>query len=75
MLKSLLMINHVLLHSRYLFSNQSIANEFDKISHVGVVMGDGASELRDRQDDKSFRDAFELAIKAFMEKVFQKTFK
>ena len=48
------------------FSKQSFSNEFDNISAcAGVVMGDGAAELRDLQNEKNFDDAFELAIKAF----------
>ena len=49
-----------------IFSKQSYSNEFDNISAcAGVVMGDGASELRDLQNEKNFDNAFELAIKAF----------
>ena len=48
------------------FSKQSFSNEFDNISAcAGVVMGDGAAELRDLQNEENFDDAFELAIKAF----------
>ncbi len=48
------------------FTNKSFSNELDKVSAcAGVVMGDGASELRDRQDIDNFNDAFELAINAF----------
>ena len=48
------------------FSNQSFSNEFDNISAcAGVVMGDGATELRDLQNETNFDNAFELAIKAF----------
>ena len=45
---------------------QSYSNEFDNISTcAGVVIGDGASELRDLENEKNFDDTFELAIKAF----------
>tara|TARA_B100001758_G_C17974797_1_gene385148 strand:+ start:138 stop:581 length:444 start_codon:yes stop_codon:yes gene_type:complete len=48
------------------FTNKSFSNELDKVSAcAGVVMGDGASELRDRQDIDNFNDAFKLAINAF----------
>ena len=48
------------------FIKQSYSNEFDNISAcAGVVIGDGASELRDLENEKNFDDAFELAIKAF----------
>ena len=48
------------------FSKQSFSNEFDNISAcAGVVMGDGAAELRDLQNEINFDNAFELAIKAF----------
>ena len=48
------------------FSEQSYSNEFDNISAcAGVVMGDGAAELRDLQNEINFDNAFELAIKAF----------
>ena len=47
-------------------TKQSFSNEFDNISAcAGVVIGDGASELRDLQNEENFDDAFELAIKAF----------
>ncbi len=50
----------------FIFSKQSYSNEFDNISACsGVVMGDGATELRDLQNERNFDDAFELAIKAF----------
>ena len=50
----------------FICSKQSYSNEFDNISAcAGVVMGDGAAELRDLQNEKNFDDAFELAIKAF----------
>ena len=50
----------------FIFSKQSYSNEFDNISAcAGVVMGDGAAELRDLQNEKNFDNAFELAIKAF----------
>ena len=50
----------------FIFSKQSYSNEFDQISAcAGVVMGDGAAELRDLQNEKNFDNAFELAIKAF----------
>jgi len=50
----------------FTFSKQSYSNELDKISAcAGVVMGDGAAELRDLQNEKNFDNAFELAIKAF----------
>ena len=50
----------------FIFSKQSYSNEFDKISAcAGVVMGDGAAELRDLQNETNFDNAFELAIKAF----------
>ena len=50
----------------FIFSKQSYSNEFDNISVcAGVVMGDGATELRDLQNERNFDDAFELAIKAF----------
>ena len=48
------------------FSKHSFSNEFDNISAcAGVVMGDGATELRDLQNEINFDNAFELAIKAF----------
>ena len=47
-------------------TKQSFSNEFDNISAcAGVVIGDGATELRDLQNEENFDDAFELAIKAF----------
>ena len=50
----------------FIFSKQSYSNELDKISAcAGVVMGDGAAELRDLQNESNFDNAFELAIKAF----------
>ena len=50
----------------FIFSKQSYSNEFDNISAcAGVVMGDGAAELRDLQNETNFDNAFELAIKAF----------
>ena len=50
----------------FIFSKQSYSNEFDNISAcAGVVMGDGAAESRDLQNEKNFDNAFELAIKAF----------
>ena len=50
----------------FIFSKQSYSNELDKISAcAGVVMGDGAAELRDLQNETNFDNAFELAIKAF----------
>ena len=50
----------------FVFSTQSYSNKLDKISAcAGVVMGDGAVELRDLQNERNFDDAFELAIKAF----------
>ena len=50
----------------FIFSKQSYSNELDKISAcAGVVMGDGATELRDLQNESNFDNAFELAIKAF----------
>ena len=48
------------------FTKQAYSNEFDNISAcAGVVIGDGASELRDLENEKNFDDAFALAIKAF----------
>ena len=48
------------------FTKQSYSYDFDNISAcAGVVIGDGASELRDLENEKNFDDAFELAIKAF----------
>ena len=48
------------------FTKQSYSYEFDNISAcAGVVIGDGASELRDFENEENFDDAFELAIKAF----------
>ena len=50
----------------FIFSKLSYSNEFDNISAcAGVVMGDGAAELRDFQNETNFDNAFELAIKAF----------
>ena len=50
----------------FIFSKQSYSNELDKISAcAGVVMGEGATELRDLQNEENFDNAFELAIKAF----------
>ena len=50
----------------FIFSHLSYSNELDNISAcAGVVMGEGATELRDLQNEKNFDDAFELAIKAF----------
>ena len=47
-------------------TKQSFSNEFDNVSAcAGVVIGDGARELRDFQNEENFDDAFELAIKAF----------
>ena len=47
-------------------TKQAFSNEFDNISAcAGVVIGDGATELRDLQNEENFDDAFELAIKAF----------
>ncbi len=47
-------------------TKQSYSNEFDNISAcAGIVIGDGASELRDLENEENFDDAFELAIKAF----------
>ena len=49
-----------------IFNRQSYSNEFDNISAcAGVIIGDGASELRDLENEKNFDDAFALAIKAF----------
>ena len=48
------------------FIKQSYSNELDNISAcAGVVMGEGATELRDLQNEINFDNAFELAIKAF----------
>ena len=42
----------------FIFSKQSYSNELDKISAcAGVVMGDGAAELRDLQNEKNFDKA------------------
>ena len=50
----------------FIFIKQSYSNEFDNVSAcAGVVMGDGATELRDLKNEENFDDAFELAIKAF----------
>ena len=50
----------------FIFIKQSYSNEFDNLSAcAGVVMGEGATELRDLQNEENFDDAFELAIKAF----------
>ena len=50
----------------FIFLKQSYSNEFDNVSAcAGVVMGEGATELRDLQNEENFDDAFELAIKAF----------
>jgi len=50
----------------FIFSKKSYSNEFDNISAcAGVIMGDGAAELRDLQNEINFDNAFELAIKAF----------
>ena len=50
----------------FVFIKQSYSNEFDNVSAcAGVVMGEGATELRDLQNEKNFDAAFELAIKAF----------
>ena len=50
----------------FIFIKQSYSNEFDNVSAcAGVVMGEGATELRDLQNEENFDDAFELAIKAF----------
>ena len=60
--KSILIISLI----SFIFSKQSYSNEFDNISAcAGVVMGEGATELRDLQNEENFDDAFELAIKAF----------
>ena len=66
---------YYLLNRRYIFVvpiiffisiKQSYSNEFDNVSAcAGVVMGEGATELRDLQNEENFDDAFELAIKAF----------
>ena len=43
------------------FIKHSYSNELDNISAcAGVVIGDGASELRDLENEKNFDDAFEL---------------
>jgi len=56
------------------FIKQSYSNELDNISAcAGVVLGDGATELRDRQNERNFDDAFELAIKAFYGEGLSKT--
>ena len=50
----------------FIFIKQSYSNEFDNVSAcAGVVMGEGATELRDLQNEENFNAAFELAIKAF----------
>tara|TARA_B100000963_G_C22430309_1_gene581832 strand:+ start:335 stop:796 length:462 start_codon:yes stop_codon:yes gene_type:complete len=50
----------------FIFVKQSYSNEFDNVSAcAGVIMGEGATELRDLQNEENFDDAFELAIKAF----------
>ena len=50
----------------FIFIKPSYSNEFDNISAcAGVVMGEGATELRDLQNEENFDAAFELAIKAF----------
>jgi len=50
----------------FIFIKQSYSNEFDNVSAcAGVVMGEGATELRDLQNEENFDSAFELAIKAF----------
>ena len=50
----------------FIFIKQSYSNEFDNVSAcAGVVMGEGATELRDLQNEENFDAAFELAIKAF----------
>ena len=57
----------------FLFLNQANSNELDKVAAcAGVVMGDGASELRDRQDEQNFNDAFQLAMNAFYGQGFSK---
>ena len=39
------------------FIKQSYSNEFDNISAcAGVVIGDGASELRDLENEKNFEE-------------------
>ena len=49
----------------FIFIKQSYSNEFDNVSAcAGVVMGEGATELRDLQNEENFDAAFELAIKA-----------
>ena len=50
----------------FIFIKQSYSNEFDNVSAcAGVVMGEGATALRELQNEENFDDAFELAIKAF----------
>ena len=50
----------------FIFIKQSYSNEFDNVSAcAGVVMGEGATELRDLQNEENFDAAFELSIKAF----------
>ena len=50
----------------FIFFKQSYSNEFDNVSAcAGVVMGEGATELRDLQKEENFNAAFELGIKAF----------
>ena len=50
----------------FILIKQSYSNEFDNVSAcAGVVMGEGATELRDLQNEENFNAAFELAIKAF----------
>ena len=49
-----------------IFFKQSYSNEFDNVSAcAGVVMGEGATELRDLQNEENFDAAFEISIKAF----------
>ena len=50
----------------FAFIKQSYSNEFDNVSAcAGVVMGEGATELRALENEENFDDAFELAIKAY----------
>ena len=55
----------------FIFSKQSYSNEFDNISAcAGVVMGDGAAELRDLQNEKILIMHLNLLLKHFMEKAY-----
>ena len=53
----------------------SKANELDKTSAcAGVVMGDGATNLREFNDENSFNDAFKIAMNAYYGQGFSQSY-